>query len=106
MTRHGRSRLERWYRCARPRGFGLRALDVERRREACALARRYEAQRFALRSRYRSHRVELAQRADKREVVRCDVADDEQANATRDVLGGARVGVGGARGWRAGGGGV
>jgi hypothetical protein len=44
--------------------LGLRALDVERRREACALARRYEAQRFVLRSRYRSHGVELAQRPD------------------------------------------
>ena len=94
MARDGGERLERRYRCARPRGFGLRALDVERRREAGPLARRYEAQRFVLRGRYRTHRLELAQRADEREVVGRDVAQHQQTHASRAVFDGQRVGRG------------
>ena len=95
MPRHGGERFEGRYRRARPRRFGLRALDVERRREAGALARGHEAQRFVLRGGYRAHRFELAQRADEREVVGCDVAQHEQPHAARAVFDGERVGGGG-----------
>jgi hypothetical protein len=94
MTRHGDGGLERRYRGVRPGCIGLRALDVERRGESRALARRHEAQRFVVRGRYRAHRVELAQRAREREVAGRDVRNDEKANAPRHGLRRARVGGG------------
>ena len=94
VSRDGDERLERRYRGARSRRLGLRALDVERRREAGALAGRDEAQRFVLRGRYRAHRLELAQRADEREVVGRDVGQHQQAHAARAVLDRERVGRG------------
>jgi hypothetical protein len=58
------------------------------------LARGYETQRFVMRGGDRAHAVELAQRANEREVVRRHVRYDEQTNAARRVLGNARVGGG------------
>jgi hypothetical protein len=91
---YGGERFERRYRSARSRSLGLRALDVERRRESDALSCGDETQRFVLGGRDRAQRIELAQRADEREVVRRDVAHDQQANAPRRVFGRARVGRG------------
>ena len=100
VSRHGGERLERRYRRARSRSFGLCALDVERRSEAGALARRHQAQRLVLRRRDRAHGLELAQRADQREVVAGDIGQHQQAHAPRAVLGRQRFG-GGRRGARA-----
>ena len=47
-------RLERRYRRVRLRSVGVRALDVEGRREPCALAGGDEAQRFIVRRRDRN----------------------------------------------------
>ena len=92
VTRNGGERFERRYRRARSRRFGLRALDVERRREAGALPGGHEAERFVLCGRYRAQGVELAQRADEGEVVGRDVAHHQQPHAARRVLGRERVG--------------
>ena len=94
MARDGGERFERRYRRACPRGFRLRTLDVERRRETDPLARRYEAQRFVLRGGYRTHRFELAQRAGEREVVGCNVTQHQQTHASRAVFDGQRLGRG------------
>ena len=94
MPRDGSERFERRYRRACPRGFRLRTLDVERRRETDPLARRYEAQRFVLRGGYRTHRFELAQRAGEREVVGCNVTQHQQTHASRAVFDGQRLGRG------------
>jgi len=83
---------ERWYRGTRSRSLRLRALDVEGRREARPLSRGDEAQRLVLGGRDSTHRVELSQCADEREVVGCDVAYDEQANTSLGVF--RRPGVG------------
>ena len=55
-------------------------------------ARGYEAQRLVLRGGDRAHRLELAQRADEREVVGRDVAQHQQAHAARAVFDRQRVG--------------
>ncbi len=94
MPRHGGERLERRYRRARSRRFGLRTLDVERRREAGALAGGDEAQRLVVRRRDRAHGFELAQRADEHEVVGGDIGQHQQAHAARAVLDGQSVGLG------------
>ena len=79
----------RWREAAAcPRSFRLRTLDVERRRETDPLTRRDEAQRFVVRGGYRTHRFELAQRPDEREVVCCNVTQHQQTHASRAVLDG------------------
>ena len=73
MSGGGRERFERRYRRVRSRSVGLRALDIERRRETRAFPRSYETQRFVMRGRDRTHGLELAQRADENEVAGCNV---------------------------------
>ncbi len=92
VPRDGRERLQRRDLRARRFGLGLRALDVERRRQARALARRHQAQRLVMGRGDRAHGVELAQRADQREVVGGDVGHHQQAHAAHAVLGGQRFG--------------
>ena len=94
MPRSGSERFERRYRCARPRGFGLRTFDIERRREAGPLPRRYEPQRFVVRGGYRTHRFELAQGTDESEIVGCNVTQHQQTHASRAVLDGQGLGGG------------
>ena len=95
VTRDGGERLERRDRGARARGGRPRPLDVERRAEAHAMARRDEPQCLVLCGRDRAHGLELAHRADQHEVVGRDVAQHEQAHATHAVLDRQCVGLGG-----------
>jgi hypothetical protein len=97
VPRNGGERLERRYRGARSRRFGLRALHVERRREPSALAGCDEAQRLVLRSRDRAHGFELPQCANEHEIVACDIGHHKQAHATRTVLDGERICLGRSR---------
>jgi hypothetical protein len=94
MPRHGGERFERRDGCACPRGFRLRTFDVEGRRETDPLARRYEAQRFVLGGGYRTQRLELAQSAGEREVVGCNVTQNQQTHASDPVFDGERLGRG------------
>src|SRR5262249_4116767 len=92
VTRYGGKRLERRDGRPRPRGGGLRALDVEGRGESCALTRCHQAQRFIVRGRYRAHAFELAQRACEHEGVGGDGGDAREADAPGTALG--RMGFG------------
>ncbi len=96
MPRDGDQRFERRYRRPRARRVRPRALDVERGCKAHAMPRGDEAQRLVLRRRDRTDRLELAQSADQREVVRRDVRQDEQPDGACTVFGCDPV-VGGGR---------
>ena len=91
MTRDSGERLEGRKRCACSRRISLCALDIEWRRQPGALARGHEAQRFVVRSRDCTYRVELAQGAHQHEIVRCNVGDGEKANASGRMFGRSRV---------------
>ena len=92
VPRDRRDRLQRRDLRARRFGIGLRALDVEGRRQAGAMARLHQAQGLVLGGGDRAQRVELAQRADQREVVGRDIGHHQQAHAAHAVLRGQRVG--------------
>ena len=92
VPRDRRDRLQRRDLRARRFGVGLRALHVERRRQACPMARLHQAQGLVLGGGDRAQRVELAQRADQREVVGGDIGHHQQAHAAHAVLRGQRVG--------------
>ena len=92
VPRDRRNRLQRRDLRACRFGIGLRALDVEGRRQACPMARLHQAQGLVMGGGDRAQRVELAQRADQREVVGGDIGHHQQAHAAHAVLRGQRVG--------------
>jgi hypothetical protein len=97
MPRDRGDRLQRRDLRARRFGLGVRALHVERSRQARAVARLHQAQRLVVGGGDLAQRIELAQRPDQGEVVVGHVGHHHQSHAAHAVFGGQRVGRGGGR---------